>query len=330
MVGSPDPDLRRKLNPMKKNRQISLIEFKGSTVPVILISLRTLDLEQLQQTARELFGDSDFFDGEAGILDLSLLPEDLSLDTVTHPATAGADASASTPPDWPGIVACLASHGLRALGIRGAPSHLSASAVAAGLVLFPADERRQAPAAEQIVAATLEARPDTQPEAETEATPSLQAADQASPAAVSNTADLATPSSSPSAAAEVAAIATPPAKVSPVRSTLVVDKPLRSGQQVYAQGRDLVVLAIVNPGAEVIADGSIHVYAPLRGRALAGAQGDSQARIFTSRFEAELVSIAGVYRTFENGVPAELASRPVQVRADADGDRLLLDPLKLD
>lgn len=95
---------------------------------------------------------------------------------------------------------------------------------------------------------------------------------------------------------------------------MVVNRPLRSGQQIYARGGDLVVLAAVNAGAEVIADGSIHIYAPLRGRALAGASGDAGARIFTTRFEAELVSIAGVYRTFESGVAADLAGKPVQVQ----------------
>jgi len=109
-----------------------------------------------------------------------------------------------------------------------------------------------------------------------------------------------------------------------------VDRPLRSGQQVYARGCDLVVLAAVNPGAEVIADGNIHIYAPLRGRALAGATGDSKARIFTTRFEAELVSVAGVYRTFETGVPDNLAAQPVQVKLGADASSLLLEPLKLD
>jgi septum site-determining protein MinC len=96
--------------------------------------------------------------------------------------------------------------------------------------------------------------------------------------------------------------------------TMVIDRPLRSGQQVYARGGDLVVLAAVNAGAEVIADGSIHIYAPLRGRALAGASGAAGARIFTTRFEAELVSIAGVYRTFDSGVPGNLAGQPVQVQ----------------
>ncbi|MBZ0222923.1 MAG: septum site-determining protein MinC [Dokdonella sp.] len=102
------------------------------------------------------------------------------------------------------------------------------------------------------------------------------------------------------------------------------DKPVRSGQQVYARGRDLTVTALVGNGAEVIADGSIHVYGALRGRALAGAQGDTRARIFCQEFHAELVSIAGQYRVFED-IPADLRGQPVQ--AWLDGDKLLLKKL---
>ena len=97
------------------------------------------------------------------------------------------------------------------------------------------------------------------------------------------------------------------------QSAMVVDKPLRSGQQVYARGRDLVVLAMVNPGAEVMADGHIHVYAPLRGKAIAGAKGDTNARIFAASLEAELVSIAGVYRTSDTPLPKEVAGKAAQV-----------------
>lgn len=79
------------------------------------------------------------------------------------------------------------------------------------------------------------------------------------------------------------------------RSTRVITEPVRSGQQIYAEGADLVVLSAVSPGAEVIADGCVHVYGPLRGRALAGASGDDSARVFARRFEAELVAVAGVY-----------------------------------
>lgn len=101
--------------------------------------------------------------------------------------------------------------------------------------------------------------------------------------------------------------------------TAILDKPLRSGQRYYAQGSDLVVTAMVSAGAEVIADGNIHIYAPLRGRALAGAAGDKDARIFTTCLEAELVSVAGIYRTFEGGVPTELAQKPATVGLTADG-----------
>jgi len=110
---------------------------------------------------------------------------------------------------------------------------------------------------------------------------------------------------------------------------MVVDRPLRSGQQVYARGRDLVVMAMVNPGAEVIADGHIHVYAPLRGKAIAGARGNAEARIFASALEAELISIAGVYRTSDVPLPDNVRGKPAQVRlkSSTEGDKLLIEPL---
>jgi septum site-determining protein MinC len=119
-----------------------------------------------------------------------------------------------------------------------------------------------------------------------------------------------------------------PAVASGPAPTLVIDKPLRSGQQVYAKGGDLVVLALVNHGAEVIADGSIHVYAPLRGKAIAGARGNTAARIFAHSMEAELVAIAGVYRTTENPLAADVLGKPAQVRLD-EGDKLVIQPLTL-
>ncbi|MEJ6021343.1 septum site-determining protein MinC [Ramlibacter sp. PS4R-6] len=105
---------------------------------------------------------------------------------------------------------------------------------------------------------------------------------------------------------------------------LVVDKPLRSGQQVYARGRDLVVMQMVNPGAEVIADGHIHVYAPLRGKAMAGAKGNTDARIFSLAMEAQLISIAGIYRTSEVPLPAEVLGHPAQVRLEGGADGKLV------
>ncbi len=107
--------------------------------------------------------------------------------------------------------------------------------------------------------------------------------------------------------------------------TVYVDKPLRSGQQVYAKGADLVVLAAVNHGAEVIADGSVHVYAPLRGKVIAGARGNAQARIFAQQLDAELIAIAGIYRTSENPLPDNVRGKPAQVRLD--GEKLIMEPL---
>ena len=106
---------------------------------------------------------------------------------------------------------------------------------------------------------------------------------------------------------------------------LIVDKPLRSGQQVYARGGDVVVLSLVSHGAEVIADGHVHVYAPLRGRAIAGAKGDTAARIFSTCMQAELLSIAGVYRTGEAALPPGLLGKAAQVRFS--GDQLVVEAL---
>jgi septum site-determining protein MinC len=150
------------------------------------------------------------------------------------------------------------------------------------------------------------------------------------------------PKTSPSAARAIRPPEDAPAPVAPPQQAappaqppatpsgaLVIDKPLRSGQQVYARGRDLVVLAMVNAGAEVIADGHIHVYAPLRGKAMAGARGNVNARIFALELHAELISIAGVYRTSEHPLPEHVRGKPTQVRleATADGDSLIMESM---
>lgn len=134
----------------------------------------------------------------------------------------------------------------------------------------------------------------------------------------------ATPATEP--VAEVPAAPAPPQNGPP---SLVVDRPLRSGQQVYARGRDLILLGMVNAGAEVIADGSIHCYAPLRGRALAGARGDTGARILTTCFEAELVSVAGVYRSIDADQLTTLGRHPVQVKLAEGGQTLSIQPLNI-
>ena len=108
-----------------------------------------------------------------------------------------------------------------------------------------------------------------------------------------------------------------PAAANPGSVALLHHQPVRSGQRVYARNRDLVVTAAVGAGAEVMADGCVHIYGVLRGRALAGARGDAGARVFCQEFNAELVSIAGVFRVFET-IPPELAGKPVQAWLEGD------------
>jgi len=153
--------------------------------------------------------------------------------------------------------------------------------------------------------------------------PAAKPADEAEPAAV--------PAVEPAAAAAAAAAPEQSSEPAPTPvqaggQTLVIDRPLRSGQQIYAKG-DLVVLAPVSHGAEIIAEGNIHIYAPLRGRALAGVHGNHDARIFCTCLEPELISIAGIYRTTENPLPADVLGKSVQIRLEEE--KLMIEPLRL-
>lgn len=182
--------------------------------------------------------------------------------------------------EWRQIVELLRRSGLNAVATLGLPELLAAQAAAAGLPTVGADAL---------------GRPKVKAVETVEAPP---------PAPVATPVEVAPP---------------PPPAPEPAPRTVILDKPLRSGQRFYAKGSDLIVMAMVSAGAEVIADGNIHVYAPLRGRALAGASGDKGARIFTTSLEAELVSVAGLYRTFEAGVPTELARQPATISLLEEG-----------
>ncbi|MCB4360262.1 septum site-determining protein MinC [Quatrionicoccus australiensis] len=199
--------------------------------------------------------------------------------------------------DWKAIRELLRGSGLHAVATHGLPETLAAEAANAGL---PA------------LADSALSRP-----------PRAKTAPVAEPAAA--------PAPAPEPVAQPQAVAAPAPAPEPAPRTITLDKPLRSGQRFYAKGCDLIVTAMVSAGAEVIADGNIHVYAPLRGRALAGASGDKNARIFTTSLEAELVSVAGLYRTFEAGVPADMARLPatVSLLEEAGQARLNIAPLAL-
>jgi len=180
--------------------------------------------------------------------------------------------------NWSELISTFKEHRLHPVAVRNAPPSLEEEIRSHGLSIDVVDQSKQ-----------FELTPPPSPE--------VPAAPVPEPVA---------PSVPPAAAATSTA------------NTMVIDTQVRAGQRVYARGADLVIMAVVNPGAEVIADGSIHVYAPLRGRALAGAAGNSDARIFSLSMEAELVSIAGVYRTFDEGWSPTLAGKPAQIRLKDD------------
>ena len=184
--------------------------------------------------------------------------------------------------DWQALVTLLKKYRLNAVAVRGAAPGMEAAIRDAGLFL---DDGSSGDRARQVA-----------PEAAAAATPA------------------------PTPAPTVAPTPAPTAAPSAPAAAMIVDTPVRAGQRIYARGTDLIITAAVNNGAEIIADGSIHVYAPLNGRALAGASGNANARIFAQSMQPELVSIAGVYRTFEEGYPAELGKGPSQIRLT--GDRL--------
>jgi septum site-determining protein MinC len=202
--------------------------------------------------------------------------------------------------DWPGLIALFKSHRLNPVAVRNAPAALEAEIRAQGLAIDTMVVAKPAETAAAVVAA-----------APTAPVPPVQMELQAAPAVTAKAEPIRQQEAEPASAVQ----------------TMIIDTPVRAGQRVYARGCDLVVMAVVNPGGEVIADGSIHVYAPLRGRALAGASGNAKARIFSMVMEAELVSIAGVYRTFDEGWPKDLAKKPAQV-ALID-DRLNIKPINI-
>lgn len=185
--------------------------------------------------------------------------------------------------DWARLVQLLKKYRLNAVAVRGASPVMIDAIRAHGLALDDGSSGVRPP----------------------------EAAPQAAPAPVQEAAAEASP-------AVAATPAPPPPVLPPSVAVMIVDTPVRAGQRIYARGADLIVTAAVNNGAELIADGSIHVYAPLNGRALAGASGNAEARIFALSMQPELVSIAGVYRTFDEGFPNELARQPTQIRLVGD------------
>jgi septum site-determining protein MinC len=269
-----------------------VFELKSASLSLLSLVLKSADLAVLAAALHERLGDTpDVFNHEPLLIDLSQLPR-------------------SSPPPEPSADAASAPTQLE---LGETPVALEALDLAALLALLRGYNMQPvallgATAAELALALSLglaEAPEPDQP-VQTAAQPQIQRVVKEVLREVEVVREVLVP-------AEAA-------------KTMIIDKPLRSGQQVYAKGGDLVVLALVNHGAEVIADGSIHVYAPLRGKAIAGAKGNTEARIFATSMEAELIAIAGTYRTTENPLPDTVFGKPAQIRLE--GEKLVMEPLK--
>lgn len=281
-------------------------DLKRTTFPLFSLVLRTTDLAELRNDFQARLGDApEVFDQDLLVLNLSAV------------SVEKADL------DFAGLLALLRGVGLQPIGVHGGNPAQMAAAARSGLVPTP-----EVSAAGAMARAEGRAPPALAPApAAARAEPAARAPAGANPRASAGSGQGAAGQGAAgqgAAARREAADDAEPVTVAQV-NTVLIDKPLRSGQRVYAQNADLVILETVNFGAEIIADGNIHVYAPLRGRAIAGARGNAKARIFTTCLDPQLISIDGVYRTIDTALPDNVAGKPAQIRLV--GDSLLIEPL---
>jgi len=270
-------------------------ELKSAQLTLVALVVKTHDLAIVAAELGRSFGPKgespDFFDTDGVVIDFT--QTDIVL---PHP-------------QWELLMKAFVACKLVPMAVRGLDPASLAVAQRLGLTEAPPEPRRV------TAPGTKVASPAPAPLAPVPAPAAV-----AVPAPVARTAPV---------AAQLAAVAPPAAREAAPVPTMVITKPLRSGQKIYARGGDLVVLAMVNRGAEVIADGNIHVYAPLRGKAMAGARGNTGARIFSLCLEPELVSIAGIYRTTEKELAGDVLGKPAQVRLSDDGsEKLIIEALK--
>lgn len=266
---------------MNQPRQTATFNVKSAQLMLLAVVLDSADAHVLQARLSEyLADDPQTFAGQGAVLDLRHLHGHSACATDEGSQD---DNSNPAPPtiDFAALIAVLQRHGITAVAVRGGTPEQMQAGAAAGLLITPdaPHPRERAARAEKPTPAPVPEPPN----------PIVQ---------------------------EVIREVVSEVPVPTVLPTVVIDKDLRSGQQIYARDAHLVVLGAVNPGAEVIADGDVHVYAPLRGRAVAGAQGNTAARIFSTCMQPQLLSIAGNYRTFEEGLGAHISAQPAQAWLD--------------
>ncbi|PTX12161.1 septum site-determining protein MinC [Achromobacter mucicolens] len=308
------------------NTESLALDFKSATLYAIRVVLHSADPERLNAALAKRMADAgSFFENEPVVIDASRVEEKI---------------------DWTALVAALRGHNLPPIGVvaEGAnlqaareagltPVELSTPAARPAPVVDTAPPNDVATPVPSVPAAAVEIAPaPTDTSAQAAQAPAADAAAQDKPAAdEAANAQAAAPAPDadplPARAASSTTSASSPTAAAPHSSSaLVITRPLRSGQRVYARHTDLVVIGMVSQGAEVIADGNVHVYGPLRGKAMAGARGDTSARIFTTHLDAELLAVAGVYRVVEDKLDRTLQNQPALVRLD--GDTLRIEALK--
>jgi septum site-determining protein MinC len=278
--------------------EISALDFKSATLYAIRVVLQHADTKALIKALKKRMADAGaFYENEPVVIDAG------SVDEIV---------------DWAPLLKAFADHRLPVIGVVAQGDNLAA-AKACGLTAVDLSTSPVRNASDTQTAASVA-------EPVTANVPAPAAADEtasaAQPAAAAGGADQAAATSGVKTATSATTNTDAPAAA----PTMVVRGPLRSGQRVYARQSDLIVMGVVSRGAEVIADGNIHVYGPLRGKAMAGARGDTAARIFTTALDAELVAVAGIYRVIDSKLPPELHQRPAVIQLQKDA--LHLTPLE--
>jgi septum site-determining protein MinC len=274
--------------------ELSPLEFKSATLYAIRVVLQHADTKALIQALKKRMADAGaFFENEPVVID-AMRVDDLI--------------------EWAPLIEAFKKHKLPVIGVVAQGDNLI-QAQAFGLT--PVD----------LSAAPARHASDTQTAASvaepvTASLPTPAASQENSLDAPAATANTSADAANNAASQRVDSVAVSAATAAP---TMVIKGPLRSGQRVYARNSDLIVLGVVSRGAEVIADGNIHIYGPLRGKAMAGARGDVAARIFTTGFDAELVAIAGIYRVIDTKLSPELHQKPVVIQLEKDA--LLINAL---
>jgi septum site-determining protein MinC len=274
--------------------ELSPLEFKSATLYAIRVVLQHADTKALIQALKKRMADAGaFFENEPVVID-AMRVDDLI--------------------EWAPLIEAFKKHKLPVIGVVAQGDNLI-QAQAFGLT--PVD----------LSAAPARHASDTQTAASvaepvTSSLPTPAASQENSLDAPAATANTSADAANNAASQRVDSVAVSAATAAP---TMVIKGPLRSGQRVYARNSDLIVLGVVSRGAEVIADGNIHIYGPLRGKAMAGARGDVAARIFTTGFDAELVAIAGIYRVIDTKLSPELHQKPVVIQLEKDA--LLINAL---